>query len=132
MSKSFEIEGKIHIISPVNNTNAAYPSRRFIVETSSGPDDVYPQHPEFNASKARCADLDRFRVGESVRITFNINGRPWTNPAGKIITFNTLEAWKIESMGSANTNGGEHYPQVGANASPSANTQAEESQDLPF
>jgi hypothetical protein len=37
----------------------------------------HPQTVAFEAQKDRCAELDKFREGQDVRITFSINGREY-------------------------------------------------------
>lgn len=42
-------------------------------------DSKYPKTVAFEATKDHVADLDRFREGQDVRITFGINGKEWND-----------------------------------------------------
>jgi hypothetical protein len=61
--------------------------------------------------------LDAFKVGNQLEVSFNLRGREWTSPAGEVKYFNTLEAWKIERIGTE---------------MPKAQPVHEEADDLPF
>jgi hypothetical protein len=50
----------------------------------------------FQLTGDRCDNLDRFQVGDEVRVEFNLRGREWTSPKGEVKYFNSLDVWKIE------------------------------------
>jgi hypothetical protein len=82
--------------------------------------------------------LDAIQLNDQVEVSFNLRGREWTSPQGEVKYFNSLEAWRIEKMGSTAPQG---MPQGGPSAmnlDPMANvpsaavdTQSEDD-DLPF
>ena len=47
--------------------------------------------------------LDGFKIGDSVKIGINLNGRTWTSPQGEEKCFNTITGWKIEKEDSNNS-----------------------------
>lgn len=64
----------------------------FVVTT----DEQYPQVLKLQANKEKAENLIKYnKVGDKVDISFNLRGREWTNPEGKVVVFNTIEAWKI-------------------------------------
>ena len=42
--------------------------------------------------------LDQFNLESKLRIEFDLRGRKWTNPDGVDKYFNSLQAWKIETL----------------------------------
>lgn len=88
------------MISPVQQVSDSFKKREFVVVDASG---QYAQTIQFQAVQDRCELLDRFKVGDSVEVTFFLRGREWTNPKdGQVRFFNSLDAWKIEPLGSSN------------------------------
>ena len=61
------------------------------------PDGKYPQFVLFQLTGDRCNLLDSFRVGDEVRVTFNVRGREWRSPQGETKYFNSLDVWKLEA-----------------------------------
>lgn len=47
----------------------------------------------------RCAELDRFRVGDMVCISFALQGRSWTNQDGELKRMVSVRPYKIEPYG---------------------------------
>lgn len=91
----YTLKGELKVISPVQQVSDSFKKREFVVVDSSG---QYAQTIQFQAVQDRCELLDRFKVGDSVEVTFFLRGREWTNPKdGQVRFFNSLDAWKIES-----------------------------------
>ena len=42
--------------------------------------------------------LDKFKVGQEVKVGININGREWTDPQGNVKHFNTIVAWFMKDL----------------------------------
>lgn len=47
----------------------------------------------------RCADLDRFRVGDTVTVSFALQGRSWTTQDGQLRRMASIRCYKIEPHG---------------------------------
>ena len=58
----------------------------------------YPQDVLFQLVQAKCDLGDKFVEGQEVEVSFNLRGREWTSPQGEVKYFNTLDAWRIESV----------------------------------
>lgn len=56
----------------------------------------YPQFIKLQSNKDKADELIKYqKVGNKVDVSFNLKGRQWTNPKGEVVTFNTVEAWKV-------------------------------------
>ena len=95
---SFETVGLIKVILPTQQVSEKFAKREFVVVTDK--DSTYPQDVSFQVTQDKCSILDSFKAGEEVKVHFNIRGREWNGPDGTRY-FNTLEAWRIESLGIA-------------------------------
>lgn len=89
-----ELEGKIKRILPTQQVSEKFSKREFDIETSG----EYPQVNRLQCTQDKCALLDKFQPGQNVKVFINLRGREWEKE-GKISVFNTLEAWKIEPIG---------------------------------
>ncbi len=98
-----DITGKIHLIKGTERSSDKFQKRDFVVAYSDNP--AYPQYVQFQMTQDRCAELDKFNVGDTVDVTFNLRGREWVNPQGEIKYFNTLEAWRVSKSETAPQNG---------------------------
>lgn len=97
----YTLKGELKVISPTQQVSDSFKKREFVVVDASG---QYAQTIQFQAVQDRCELLDRFKVGDSVEVTFFLRGREWTNPKdGQVRFFNSLDAWKIEPLGAAGT-----------------------------
>eukprot|EP01041_Mallomonas_annulata_P030605 gene30605-52780_t len=66
----------------------------------------------FQLTQDKCSLADGVNTNDQIEVSFNLRGREWTSPQGEVKYFNTLEAWRIDKMGS---NGG-GMPQGGPSA----------------
>ena len=94
----FETTGRLYALSPTKQVSERFQKREFVVEIADG---KYPQFVLFQLTGDRCAQLDEHRVGDSVRVTFNLRGREWRSPQGETKYFNSLDVWKLESAQAA-------------------------------
>jgi len=59
-------------------------------------DGEYPQFIKLQSNKDKADSVIKYnKVGDKVDVSFNLKGRQWTNPKGEVVTFNTIEAWKV-------------------------------------
>jgi single-strand DNA-binding protein len=85
---AFEVEGRLHRIFPTEQKSASFSAREFVLEV---PDGNYPQLIKFQTVQDKCAQLDHYREGERVKVSFDLRGREWN---GKFLT--NLNAWRID------------------------------------
>ncbi len=92
------IEGKLHAIQDTVQVSETFSRRSFVVEfVETNP--LYPQYVSFELVKEKVDLIDKFKIGETIEVTFNLRGREWTSPQGEKKYFNTLEAWRIQNVG---------------------------------
>lgn len=92
MAKGFEIEGKIHAINDVQSFASGFSKREFVVEVEDG---RFPQRIKFECVKDKTSLTDDCRVGDPVKVYFDIRGNEYN---GRF--FVNLNAWKLEKTGS--------------------------------
>lgn len=110
-------EGTLIVLKDAEAISAKFTKREFVIEDSS----QYPQKVSFQLTQDKCDLLDVFKLGDSVKVNFNLRGRDWTSPQGEIKYFNTLEAWKIDLI-----------PSSGPIAQPETIAIDDSANDLPF
>ena len=130
---ALEIEGKIIRKLGVQSGTSArgdWSKQEFIVEYQEG---SFPTQACFNVwGEDKVKDMERFQIGDQVKVSFNINSREYN---GRWYT--DLRAWRIDTAGSQAS---APAPQAAAPVQETGNTQApaptaaDDSQDddLPF
>ena len=88
MSNSLILSGTIKLIDTIQSFPTGFQKREFVITTA----EQYPQDVKFEVVKDKCAVLDRYAVGQSVAVSFNVRGNEFR---GKYYV--SLQAWKIEA-----------------------------------
>ena len=91
-----EFTGQIKRIGQTQIVSDKFSKREFTIVDK--PESEYPQIVQFELHKDRCDTIDTFKLGDSVRVSFNLKGREWTDKEGVVKTFNTLQAWAIVKL----------------------------------
>lgn len=91
---AFDTVGKLHVAYETKQVSERFTKREFVVEVADG---KYPQFVLFQLTGDRCSLLDNHKVGDAVRVTFNVRGREWRSPQGETKYFNSLDVWKLEA-----------------------------------
>ncbi len=112
-----ELKCKVLRVGQTEVVSDKFKKRELIVEYAENP--TYPQTLKFEASQDKCDKLDALEAGDEINLSFNLNGREWTDKAGKVQVFNTLAIWKFEVVGNA-------HPVT------ASNTAIEDDKELPF
>ncbi|MEO0310878.1 MAG: hypothetical protein RIQ89_535 [Bacteroidota bacterium] len=123
-----DITGKIKQVFETQVVSDRFKKRDFVVTEVSNAQ--YPQHISFQLTQDKCDLLNSYRDGDDVKVHFNLRGREWKSPQGEIKYFNTLEAWKLEKIGSGASN--TNYEQEAASMDTFNSGPSEASDDLPF
>lgn len=96
---SYEITGKLIEKSEVQQKTETFKTREFVLEKT---DDIggrtISNFIKFQSVQDKTALLDRFQVGDTIKVFFNIRGTKW-NKDGKDLYFTNLDAWRIEPEG---------------------------------
>jgi len=96
---SFKLTGVIKVVKDTVQVTEKFQKREFVI-TDNGT--MYPQDISFQLSQDNCEKLDGHKVGDNIEVSFNLRGREWTSPKGEVKYFNTLDAWRIESVTNEN------------------------------
>ena len=94
-----EIQGQIKVIFATETVGQNGFQKRDLVITTDG---QYPQDIIIQFAQGNCALLDNLRIGQIVKIHFNLQGREWISQQGDIKYFNTVVGWKIELIQTTN------------------------------
>lgn len=96
---SYTIQGKITEIKDEQIITPSFKKREFVVTTN----EQYPQDVLLEFTQDKCDELNKANIGQDVKVEFNLRGRKWVNPDGESKYFNTLQAWRIGSVGMVDT-----------------------------
>lgn len=118
-----EITGTLKVKNDEVQVSDKFKKREFVITDNSS---QYPQFIQFQLTQDRCSLLENYKLGDELKVFFNIRGREWKNPQGEIKYFNSLEAWRLE----AGTNQSQAAaPSADVKAVPALDAQSD---DLPF
>ncbi|RFP66594.1 DUF3127 domain-containing protein [Hymenobacter lapidiphilus] len=101
---AYEATGRLHEIFDEQQVSEKFRKREFVLEVIDG---QYPEHIKFQTVQDKTALIDPYKVGDEVKVSFNLRGRGF-NKNGQMLYFTNLEAWRIE-----NSAGGAAAPQQG-------------------
>ncbi len=87
---SYELQGTLKEIYPIQTFASGFTKREFVVTTSRGADDKYPQHIKLSVVKDKCALLDKIKTGQEVKVSFDLRGNEYK---GKYYT--DLQAFRV-------------------------------------
>lgn len=96
----FKLQGTVKVVFPTVQVSEKFSKREIVVTDSSS---MYPQDIMFQLTQDKCSLADGVNTNDQIEVSFNLRGREWTSPQGEVKYFNTLEAWRIDKVGS---NGG--------------------------
>lgn len=92
---SFDLTGQLHLKYETEQVTATFKKREFIVRYADNP--TYPQFIKLQLVQDKTAELDKFQAGDMITVSFDIQGREWTDPkTAEKRYFTTLNAWKLE------------------------------------
>lgn len=108
---SYELEGSIKVIGETASFGAKGFTKRELVITTSA--DRYPQDIKLEFVKDKTSLLDNFRVGQSVKVGFDIRGGEYN---GRY--FVNLTGWKIENSDGSGSPSGDSGGRPSGNSRP--------------
>lgn len=98
---SYDLVGVLYEKFKTIQRSPTFKVRDFIVERSEDINGkVIVNYIKFQATQERTNLLDLFNKGDQIKVSFNLRGSKWEKE-GQTSYFNNLDAWKIESVGSA-------------------------------
>lgn len=115
-----EVQGTITVIGTTQEFGAKGFKKRELVVTT---DEQYPQPIMVEFVQDKCELLDKFKVGQSVKVGVNLRGREWVNPQGETKYFNSIQGWRIDKVEGVTAPPFEAAPEM---------ADASQEDDLPF
>ena len=126
---AYDAQGKLHEIFDEQQVSEKFKKREFVLEI---PDGAYTQFIKFQLTQDKCSLLDQYKVGDEVKVAFNLSGKPFTKN-GTTMYFTNLGAWRIEPASAGGNNGGGNQNNyAAAPAAASSFVMDEADNDLPF
>ena len=83
---SYEAKGTIKLIQEIQKFDSGFEKREFVITT----DEKYQQDVKFELIKDKCSDIDKFNVGDSIKVSFNVRGNEYNSKY-----FVNLQAWRL-------------------------------------
>jgi hypothetical protein len=125
---SLEVSGKLIAKYETVQVSEKFKKREFVIElTEEINGNNYTNFAKFQAVQTKCDMLDRFNIGDAIKVSFNVKGNSYTDKKdGQTKYITNLDSWRVEAAGVATAS-----VKVTANAAPPA-TMLDGSQDLPF
>ena len=124
-----EVQGSIKVIGEVQEISATFKKRELVVST----DEQYPQTLSIEFIQDKTDMLNKFEIGQNVKVGINLRGREWENPQTKEIKyFNSIQGWRIELL--ENSSSDDDLPPLDnlSPFEPASETNDEDLDDLPF
>ena len=141
---AYDVTGRLHDIFDEQQVSEKFRKREFVLEVQEG---QYPEQIKFQLVQDKTSLIDAYKVGDEVKVTFNLRGRGF-NKNGQMLYFTNLEAWRIEpASGGAPAAGGsgsysqpqQQAPRPAQNQNPNLRAQpsaapiaSDDDNDLPF
>src|SRR5512139_572417 len=90
-----ELTGKIYDIGKVINVSETFRRRSFVIEYRNPTDGPrWVQHAQFELTKADVLEIDKFKIGDEITVTFEVTGRKY-DKLGEEKFFTSLHALKL-------------------------------------
>jgi hypothetical protein len=125
---AFDLTGKIVAKFDTIQRSATFKTREFVVETNEDINGrTITNFVKFQTVQDRTGILDRFNIGDTVKVHFNIKGSRWEKN-GQTNYITNLDAWRIEQV-AAGAGGPIETPPA---FSPDPESQTGVADDLPF
>ena len=93
-SDKYETTGIVHKICDPETRGSGdkkFTSQTLVLATEPG---KYEQFPAWEFGEKRMGELKDLRVGDTVKVEWNLRGRRWDGPKGEK-WFTTLSGWKV-------------------------------------
>ena len=115
-----ELQGKIKLIEDTKTYGEKGFRKRGMVITT---EEQYPQSIMIEFVQDKVDLIDKYKVGQDVKVGINVGGREWVNPQGETKYFNSITGWRVDAVASSEPKPFEPAP---------INNAPNESDDLPF
>ncbi len=94
---NLEVTGKLIEKYDTNVVSDKFRKREFVLELSEEINgNIYTSYAKMQLVQNKCDIIDRFNIGEQLKVNFNIRGTRYEKE-GKVSYFSNLDAWRIEN-----------------------------------
>ena len=124
-----QLTGNIKLVGDIQEISPTFKKRELVITT----DEQYPQTLSIEFIQDKTDLLNKFEIGQNVKVGINLRGREWENPQTKEIKyFNSIQGWRIELL--ENSNSDDDLPPLDnlSPFEPASETNDEDLDDLPF
>ena len=138
---SLEVTGKLLVKYETQQVSEKFKKREFVIELAEEINgNIYTNFAKMQLVQNKCDIIDKFNVGDQVKVSFNIKGNKWERD-GKVNYITNLDAWRMEAATATGNNmntGSQSAPVYNNtasnnfNATPNFNPSPETIDDLPF
>jgi hypothetical protein len=95
---SYEITGKLVARFDIVQRTETFKTREFVIEKSEDINGrTITNYVKFQCVQDKTAMVDRFNLGDEVKVQFNIKGTKWVKD-GKENYITNLDAWRMETV----------------------------------
>jgi hypothetical protein len=95
----FDVTGKLVAKFDTVQRTETFRTREFVIETNEDINGrIITNYIKFQSVQDRTSLVDRFNIGDEVKVHFNIKGSRWEKN-GQVNYITNLDAWRIESAG---------------------------------
>lgn len=96
---SFELTGKLVAVNDTQQVSDRFKKREFVLEISEEINgNVYTNYAKMQLVQNKCEIIDNFKIGDNVKVSFNIKGNKWERD-GNVNYITNLDAWRVENAG---------------------------------
>lgn len=129
---SLEVSGKLIAKYETVQVSEKFKKREFVIElTEEINGNNYTNFAKFQAVQTKCDMLDRFNIGDAIKVSFNVKGNSYVDKKdGSTKYITNLDSWRVESAGVASTSTANATVKVNSYAAPAISK--EEIDELPF
>ena len=94
----FDVTGKLIAKYETVQRSEKFRTREFVIETTEDIGGrIINNYIKFQSVQDRTSLVDRFNIGDTVKVHFNIKGSKWEKN-GQINYITNLDAWRIENV----------------------------------
>ncbi|NCI49316.1 DUF3127 domain-containing protein [Sediminibacterium roseum] len=95
---SYEITGKLVAVFDIVQRTETFKTREFVIEkTEDIGGRVITNYVKFQCVQDKTLMVDRFNLGDEVKVQFNIKGTKWVKD-GRENYITNLDAWRMETV----------------------------------
>jgi hypothetical protein len=95
---AYEAQGRLVAIYETVQRSEKFRTREFVIEINEEiRDRTITNYVKFQLVQDRTAIIDNYKIGDSIKVHFNIRGSKWERN-GQVSYISNLDAWRIEPV----------------------------------